>query len=139
MAMKGGKEEEQHYQETQERRYRGKRVCPTFEGIEGEDYDMWRKRVMLWYRLEGKYLECPGGEIMLSLGEKAFQSVYNVELEGLERQVGMEKVLEVLDKRFGKEKSRDRYDKILEFFRIGRKINESIRDYVARYEMIEDN
>ena len=139
MAMKGGKEEEKHSQEIQERRYRGKRVCPTFEGIEGEDYDMWRKRVMLWYNLEGKYLECPGGEIMLSLGKKAFQSVYSIKLEVLEKQGGMEKVLEVLDKRFGKEKNRDRYDKILEFFKISRNINESIRDYVARYEMIENN
>src|ERR1700755_2563021 len=88
------------------------------------------KRVMLWYKLKGKFLEYPGGEVMLSLGGKAFQSVYNVELEGFEKHVAVEKILEVLDKRFGKEKSRDRYDKILEFFRIGRKIKKSIRDYV---------
>src|ERR1044072_6625669 len=99
---------------------------------------MWRKRVMLWYKIEGRYLECPGGEIMLCVGEKAFQSVSDIELEEIGRQEGMEKVLEVLDKRFGKEKSRDRYDKILEFFRIKRSTEESIRDYVARYEMAEN-
>jgi len=140
MAKKDGSEKELR-QESKESKtvMRGRRYCPEFQGLEGEDYDMWRKRVMLWYKLEGKFLEYPGGEVMLSLGGKAFQSVYHVELEGLEKHVAVEKVLEVLDKRFGKEKSRDRYDKILEFFRIGRKINESIRDYVARYEMIEDN
>ena len=122
MAEKNVTEETPRSQENQERKTetRGKRVCPIFKGIEGEDYDMWRKRVMLWYKIEGRYLECPGGEIMLSLGEKAFQSVSDIELEEIGRQEGMEKVLEVLDKRFGKEKSRDRYDKILEFFKIRR-------------------
>src|SRR5678815_4480465 len=119
---------------------RGKRGCPPFKGdsSDAEDYEMWKKRIDWWVKLDGKDYECPGGELLMTLGKKAFECVYNIDLDGLSKEEGVEKILTELDKRYGKEKQRDRYDKILEYFYIKRNEGESMREYVGRYELIED-
>src|SRR5678815_1086217 len=116
-----------------------RRLCPVFngDGVNPNEYELWKKRVEWWYLVEGKNCDCLAGDIILSLGEKVFESVCDLKVQELDKDEGVKKILLVLDEKYGKEEQRDRYDRILEFFYVKRQDNESIREYVNRYEVIE--
>ena len=65
----------------------GRRLCPEFKGVEAEDYELWRKKVKVWFMAEGKRLECPAAELLLSLGDKVYSEVCDI---GEEEMVGEE-------------------------------------------------
>lgn len=117
----------------------GKRRCPVFHGKEDESYELWKKKVNIWYKYEGKSFDCPGGEILMALGDKAFEAVCNVEIDDVSKDDGVKRVFESLDGVFGKVKLRAKYDLILKYMRIQRKDGESIPEFVRRYENVESD
>src|SRR5215469_17036068 len=80
----------------------GKRLCPEFKGVEGEDHELWRKKVKAWFMAEGKRLECPAAELLLSLGDKVYSEVCDIGEEEIVGE-GFLKLLKILDDRFGKD------------------------------------
>src|SRR5215469_2696464 len=81
----------------------GRQLCPEFKGIEGEDYELWRKKVKVWFMAEGKRLECLAAELLLSFGNKVYSEVYDIGEEEIVGEEGFLKLLEILDDRFGKD------------------------------------
>src|SRR5678816_472143 len=95
-----------------------KRTCPRWEGNEGEDYGMWKKLIDLWFLAEGKKIEYPAVEIMLSLGERAFKFVQDISMEDLQSVGGKEAIIKRLDEQYGRERTQDKFDKISKYFKI---------------------
>lgn len=108
--------------------------CPPYSGESDDRYDIWKKRVEIWYKMVGKDTDCPGGEIMMVLGKKAFECVSHVEVFGVGKEEGYKRVLESLDEVYGKERDREKYEKVNEFFHIKKGESESIVKFVRRFE-----
>src|SRR5678815_3675194 len=132
----GGDSSEKKVEVVVEKRVR--RACPEFKGdLNADEYDVWKSKVKLWFKICGDEFEQPAGEILFGLGAKAYECVWMVDWEALGKQEGVDEILRRLDERFAKEKQRDRYDKLCEYFYIKRQKGESMREYVSRYEVIE--
>src|SRR5215469_5376758 len=86
----------------------GGHLCPEFKGVEGEDYELWRKKVKVWFMAEGKRLECPAAKLLLSLGDKVYSEVCDIGEEEMVDEKGFLKLLKYLDDRFGKDQGRDK-------------------------------
>jgi len=109
-------------------------LCPEFKEVESEDYELWRKKVKVWFMAEGKRLEYPAAKLLLSLGDKVYSEVCDIEMVDEE---GFLKLLKRLGGRFGKDQGRDKYDKLQDFFEIKRKQGGIMRDFVGRFGMVE--
>src|SRR5215469_6967410 len=98
----------------------GKRLCPKFKGVEGEDYELWRKKVKVWFIAERKRLECPAAVLLLSLGDKVYSEVCDIGEKEMVGEKGFLKLLNIFYDRFGKDQGRDKNDKLQNFFEIKR-------------------
>ena len=117
---------------------RGRKICPGFGGESGE-YEMWKKKVWLWYNLEGKKSENPGGEVLLGLGMRVFEKVCHLEIEELERKgrEGVEEIFNLLDESFGIGNNKEKFDLLERYLGVKKEKSESMREYVNRYEQLE--
>ena len=86
---------------------------------------------------EGKRLECPAAELLLSSGDKVYSEVCDIGEEEMVGEEGFLKLLKILNDRFGEDQGRDNYDKLLDFFEIKRKQGENMRDFVGMFGMVE--
>ena len=106
---------------------RGRRLCPGFRG-EVIKFETLKKRVWLWYDLEGKEFACPGGEVLMSLDEKVFEMIGDVEI-GEDKREGVERVLRVMDDKYSRDENQDKFDIIKRYFCIKKEkkgINEGV-------------
>ena len=114
----------------------GMPCCPEFEG-EIKKYKDWKKRVQLWLEMGGKDYENPGAWIMNSLKGKGWDSVAKLNLEEIKQKDNVHKIFKELDKNIfkGKQnrKSKDRF-----FQKMERKQEETMRDYIIRFEKEKD-
>src|SRR5678815_824941 len=90
---------------------RVRRACPEFKGdLNADEYDVWKSKEKLWFKSCSEEFEQPAGELLFSLGAKAYECVWTVDWESLGKKEGVDEILRKLDERYAKEKQRDRYD-----------------------------
>src|SRR5215469_3166527 len=105
--------------------------CPIFDGTEDE-YGDWKERVEDWLIISD-HSPYPGIEIRASLKGKAYDIVKDLNREELKNK-GAPWILEELDKVFKKDNRILRMEKARTFYTIQRRKEETIKDYIIRYE-----
>ena len=109
--------------------------CPEFSG-EIEEYDEWKVLVEDWMWMTKDEVKGQGVIMRQSVKGKARQVVLDIEKEVIRGKDGGEEVLKRLDEVYRKDKVWERYDKALAYLSIERKRNESIKDFLQRYEHV---
>lgn len=110
-----------------------KMSCPIFSGHE-DKYEDWKKQVKDWLIVERSKIEYPGLEIRLALRDKAFDICKDIDTKVLMEQESAKLIFEALNKVYKKDNRLDRMEKSLKLFKIERKREETVKDYVFRYE-----
>ena len=107
-------------------------ICPVFSG-KHEDFDTWKLQVEDWADLTGSTV--PGIEIRFSLRGKALEVTKDISREELKSGNGKNIIMEALSKVFGRDKLMDKYFKVKSYLNLKRREEESIYDFIHRYEM----
>ena len=118
-----------------------KKECPAFNG-EDAKYKSWKNRVEDWLSMvslgskpgTNKQL---GLQIRLSLEGKARELTECLDRKELEKENGHKIILKRLDEIYLKDNISEKYLSVKKFLKIERKPEESMRDYLTRYEKYE--
>ena len=116
---------------------RGRFKCPVFKGEESE-YEDWRMKVEGWIYLTRNNEEAQGLVIMQGLEGKALSLVKGLKWDVLIGKDGGKEVLKKLDEFYRKEQTWDRCCKIAQFAEMKRKRDESVKEFILRYEYCLD-
>jgi hypothetical protein len=106
--------------------------CPNFSG-EGEEYEDWKNKVEDWLIVEEK-IKYPGLEIRMALKDEAFELCKDVDREELKEKGSEKKIFDILDVVYKKDSRVDKMEKALNLFGIEKKTEETMKEYVRRYE-----
>lgn len=98
-----------------------------------EDYQVYRRKIMLWNKVTTLNHQQRGPAVLLTLGGKALQCALLVDDADLNELNGIDKLFEQLDKEFLPDDNTTRYTEIVSFCKIQRQ-DESIFDFINRYD-----
>ncbi|XP_064095297.1 uncharacterized protein LOC135207477 [Macrobrachium nipponense] len=115
---------------------RWRRYCPEFSGLQSE-YKTWREQVEDWLLVCGEEVKYPGVEIRMSLKGQALEVAEGIDRDELKGTEGSKIILSKLDGVYLEDSPIENYNKIKNYFKIRRKSNEEMRDYLIRYEKAE--
>ena len=99
-------------------------------------YESWKKEIQIWQRFTSLEKEKQALAIFLSLEGKARETVLEVEVDDLNKDDGVEKVLAKLDNLFLKDKLQLAYTSYDNFEKFRRPSDMSMADYVAEFERL---
>jgi len=109
--------------------------CPKFGGDKGA-YKEWKGKVDDWCWRWGKIDKYPGLTIRSALQGEPWELIEGIKKEDLAKKDGVEKIFSILDKKYGEDLKREKIRNMNELFRIERKKDEKIKDFVSRFDMI---
>ena len=99
-------------------------------------YESWKKEIQIWQRFTSLEKEKQALAIFLSLEGKARETELEVEVDDLNKDDGVEKVLAQLDNLFLKDKLQLAYTSYDNFEKFRRPSDMSMADYVAEFERL---
>src|SRR5215469_17677009 len=108
---------------------------PEFSG-KLEEYEEWRTRIKEWSLMESGFYEYPGLMVKSSLKEEAWRCVDTIEMSEIIKRDSLETILKKLDERYKRDSRIISMNKILEFYDIERKSEETIREFFDRFERV---
>jgi hypothetical protein len=108
--------------------------CPTFSGK--QEYRNWRERVSDWIIMTKDGVPFQALEIRLSLQNNAYEAVREIERSELLGSGGVKTIMDKLDSVYKKDEMMDRMKKAVDFFSVKKSKEESMREYIVRYEKI---
>lgn len=111
-----------------------KEKCPAFCG-EKERYQEWKGKVEDWIWRCKAIDEYPGLTIRAALNGEAWELVGGLPIEEIVKPQGWEKIFAVLDQKYGTDKRREKMESMNSFFRIERTKEESMQNFVSRFDM----
>lgn len=120
-----------------------KTACPKFSG-ERKEYKAWRNQVDDWIeiiKLDNKEIELKklGINLRLSLvGGKAYHVVQGIDRAKLTEPGGYKLILQKLDDTYKDNAAMESYNLLKRYLKIERGSEESVTDYLIRYERVEE-
>ena len=114
---------------------KGTNRCPIFSGME-EDYENWRILASDWMEIEGNKREYPGLEMRADIRGKALDVVVGIPQVDLKGDEGTERLIKELEKYYQKESRTYKLMKLKELMNIKRGMDESMEEYIRRYEKV---
>jgi len=110
---------------------------PEFSG-KLDEYDDWKIRVQEWEILEAEYYEYPAVMIKSSLQNEAWRCVKNLTVAELRGKDGIQKLFRKLDEKYKKDRRLEVIKKVMSYYDIEREANETIRDFLERFEKAKE-
>ena len=114
---------------------KGTNRCPIFSGME-EDYETWRILASDWMEIEGNKREYPGLEMRAAMRGKALDVVVGIPQVDLKGDEGTVRLIKELEKYYQKESRTYKLMKLKELMNIKRGTDESMEEYIRRYEKV---
>ena len=121
------------------------RHCPTFDGHDPSDFDVYRKRMTWWLLTQTEADQDSGattGRIVNALQGKAqkilFDAIGIEDLDEYKKKEGIKKLLDFLQTKCGVPKSEDLQNIFREFFFKSRiRYDERFSDWLTRFELVK--
>lgn len=108
--------------------------CPTFEGRK-EKFMEWKGKMEDWLWRNKDSDKYPALTIRGALSGEAWELVGGLSREELSASEGINKIMKVLERKYGQDKKREKMECMNRFFRIERRKEEEIQDFVSRFDM----
>ncbi|KAL2093504.1 hypothetical protein ACEWY4_010816 [Coilia grayii] len=105
---------------------------PTFD--EGKPYESWKNEVEMWTRVTDLQKKKQALAVALGLSGRARETAMEIPVDDLNKDTGMNTLLEKLDGLFLKEEKDRTYDAYSSFDRIMRDSSLSMADYIIEFE-----
>lgn len=109
--------------------------CPKFNGDKAV-YLEWKGKVEDWVWSVKESEKYPGISVRNSLTGEPWQLVKDLKREDIAEGEGWKKIIDILDKKYRMDEKREKIANMNELFKIQRTADESIQDYVSRFDAI---
>jgi len=109
--------------------------CPEFDN-KRESYVEWKGKVNDWIGVVGEKVKNKGVILRSVLTGEAWNLVAGIPVEDLRKKDGWKEIMEIMDKKYGEDKKKEKLRVMDELYRVERKHEESIPDFISRFDQL---
>src|SRR5215469_1267892 len=112
--------------------------CPEFDNRR-ESYVEWKGKVDDWIGVVGEKVDYKGIILRSVLTGEAWNLVSGIPGEELIKKDGWKAIIDIMDKKYGEDKKKEKLRIMDEIYKVERKNEESISDFISRFDQLVRN
>lgn len=109
--------------------------CPEFDN-KRENYVEWKGKVDDWIGIVGDRVKHKGVILRSILTGEAWNLVSGIPIEELRKDEGWQDIIEIMDKKYGEDKKKEKLRVMDELYKVERRNEESIPDFISRFDQL---
>lgn len=108
--------------------------CPAFNG-NSSMFREWKGKLNDWRWMTSETERYPGITVRANKTGEAWELIEHMSTEELSEKDGVDKIMKVLEKKYGSDKRRVKMESMNEFFGIERREDEGMQDFISRFDV----